>query len=80
MYNKLFSLKWGELAINGNIHPADTLLLIPGATWQVATNNNRDYNFFFQQLKDEYQTIRFYHFRSKNRETFAWVSDPMICT
>lgn len=79
MYNKLFSPRWGELVLNGDLHPSDTLLLQPGATWQVATNNNRDYNFIFQELKNEYHTIRFYHFSSKNRETYTWVSDPMVC-
>lgn len=79
MYNKIFSPRWGELVLNGDLHPSDTLLLLPGATWQVATNSNRDYNFIFQELKNEYHTIRFYHFSSKNRETYTWVSGPMIC-
>jgi AraC-like DNA-binding protein len=79
MHNKLFSPTWGELAINGDLHPSDKPLQLPGAQLQVATNNNRDYNFIFQELKDEYHTLRFYHFSSKNRETYTWVSDPMIC-
>lgn len=79
MYNKLFSPRWGELVLNGDLPPSDTLLLQPGATRQVATNSNRDYNFIFQELKNEYHTIRFYHFSSKNRETYTWVSDPMVC-
>jgi AraC-like DNA-binding protein len=79
MHNKLFSPKWGELAINGYLHPSDKLLQLTGAQLQVATNNNRDYNFIFQELKDEYHTVRFYRFSSKNRETYTWVSDPMIC-
>jgi hypothetical protein len=61
MHNKLFSPTWGELAINGDLHPSDKPLQLPGAQLQVATNNNRDYNFIFQELKDEYHTLRFYH-------------------
>lgn len=79
MLNKLFSPKWGELALNGDLHPSDKLLQLPGATLQVAANSNRDYSFIFQELKDEYHTVRFYHFSSKNKETYTWVSDPMIC-
>lgn len=79
MLNKLFSPRWGELALNGELHPSDKLLQLPGADLQVATNSNRDYNFIFQELKDEYHTVRFYNFSSKNRETYTWISDPMIC-
>lgn len=79
MHNKLFSPKWGELAICGELHPSDTLLHLPGATLQVATNSNRDYKFIFQEIKVEYHTIRLYHFSSKNRETYTWVNDPMTC-
>lgn len=79
MHNKLFSPKWGELVLNGDLHPSDKLLQIPGATLQVATDCNRDCTFIFQELKNEYHTVRFYHFSSKNRETYTWVSDPMTC-
>jgi hypothetical protein len=50
MPDKLYSFRWGELAMSHHLPPADALLRFNGFLLQVATHSNRDYYFIFQEL------------------------------
>lgn len=78
MFNKLYSSRQGEIVLTDQLPESDTVLRFPGATLQVAINDHRDYYFIFQELAGSYFSARFYHFGSKIKDHYTWVSDAMI--
>jgi AraC-like DNA-binding protein len=78
MYTKLYSSRQGELVLTDQLPPSDSVLKFPGAGLQVATNDSRDYYFILQELPGTWFTARFYHFGSKVKDNYTWVSDSMI--
>lgn len=77
MQNKLFSSWRGELTVADHRSQPNILNRFPGSHLQVATNN-QDYYFIFEEFTGAAFTTRFYQFSSKIRDTYTWVSDPMI--
>jgi AraC-like DNA-binding protein len=77
MLNKLYSSLRGELPVTNHRSHPNVPVQFPGSELQVATNN-RDYYFIFQEVTGTTFNIRFYQFGSKIRDTYTWVSDPMI--
>lgn len=77
MQNKLFSSWMGELTVADQHSRSNIPNRFPGSHLQVATNNH-DYYFIFEEFTSAAFTTRFYQFRSRFRDTYTWVSDPMI--
>jgi len=77
MQNKLFSSLRGELTVADHLSYPNVPIRFPGSHLQVATNNH-DYYFIFEEFAGTAFTARFYQFSSRTRDTYTWVSDPMI--
>jgi AraC-like DNA-binding protein len=77
MQNKLFSSMRGELTVADYLSYPTVPIRFPGSRLQVATNKH-DYNFIFEEFAGTSFTARFYQFSSRIRDTYTWVSDPMI--
>ena len=77
MLNKLFSSRGGELKLADCISHPNASTWFPGSQLQVAANN-QDCQFIFQEFTGPSFKARISQFASKARETYTWVSDPMI--
>jgi hypothetical protein len=77
MQNKLFSSMRGELTVADYLSYPTVPIRFPGSRLQVATNKH-DYAFTFEEFAGSSFTARFYQFSSRIRDTYTWVSDPMI--
>lgn len=78
MQVKLYSSKWGEVAFASIPLQCDERLLLPGAKIQYAANPQRDYLILFQEFEAAGVKLRFCSFRSKAKDVFTLVTDPMI--
>jgi AraC-like DNA-binding protein len=77
MQNKIFSSMRGELSVADYLYYPNVPIRFPGSRLQVATNKH-DYAFTFEEFAGSSFTARFYQFSSRIRDTYTWVSDPMI--
>ena len=77
MLNKLFSSWRGEVRVADHHSHPTVSNRFPGSHLQVATNDH-DFYFIFEEFMGKTFKARFYQFGSKIRDTFTWVSDPMV--
>jgi AraC-like DNA-binding protein len=77
MQVKLYSSKWGELDCIETPKRTDTFT-ITGTKHFLATNASDDYYFLFQEFEENGFKIRVNYFRSKDRDVYTLLTDPMI--
>jgi AraC-like DNA-binding protein len=77
MLIRLFSTRKGELPVSSYQSHTQLPAWVPGLPMHIAASN-QDCYFIFQELLANDFKVRFYQFGSKIKDTYTWVSDPML--